>query len=177
MSRRKKQKASKDPADEDRQPDKPSYFRRLGDRAKVVGSLSETLVREPKAFPHKTAHAIRPWFRKIWNARGGGLYACGFVVTFLYLEVSTLIAEILAANGIVAFFTEQLFELLFRFLGESLKNMVLAFMWPVPLVQYSPPWGIAILVAMYLLFRYIIKEPLTQWLFKDDEQKLRERLP
>lgn len=170
MSRRNKRQESNDPADEQRQPDKPSYIKKLGNRAKVVGSLSETLVKEPKAFPQKTAHALRPWFRKVWKARGGGLYACGFVLTFVYLEVSTLIGEILGASGIVNFFTEQLVEFLFRFLGESLKNMVMAFIWPVPLVQYSPPWGIVILAAIYVVFANFIKKPLEQWLFRDEHE-------
>ena len=169
MSRRNKQKKSKDPADEKRRSDKRSYVRRMGDRAKVVGSLSETLVKEPKAFPKKTAHAVRPWFRKVWKSRGGGLYACGFILTFAYLEASMVIGEIMAATGFVDFFTEQLIELPFRFLGESLSNLIQAFIWPVPLATYSPPWGIAILGAIYLIFTYLIKEPLEQWLFKDED--------
>jgi hypothetical protein len=169
MSRRNKQKDSKDPADEKRQPDKPSYFRKLGDRARVVGSLSETLVREPRAFPYRTANAMRPWIRRVWNARGGGLYACGFVLTFAYLEASALISEILGATGMVSFFTEQIFEMLFRFMGASMKNMVLAFIWPVPIVQFSPPWGIAILVATYVIFANFVKKPLEQWLFHDED--------
>ena len=169
MSRRSKQQKSIDPADEERQPDKPSCIRRMGDRAKVVGSLTETLVKEPKTFLKKSAHAMRPWFRKVWRARGGGLYAFGFVLTFVYLETSMLIGEIMAATGFVNFFTEQLVELPLRFLGESLKNLISAFLWPVPMVQFSPPWGIAILVAMYLIFTYLIKEPLEQWLFHDED--------
>ena len=169
MSRRNKRQESNEPADEKRQPDKPSYIKKLGNRAKVVGSLSETLVKEPKAFPKKTAHAMRPWFRKVWKARGGGLYACGFVLTFVYLEASMLIGEIMAATGFVDFFTEQLVELPLRFLGESFKNMIQAFIWPVEIITYSPPWGIAILAAMYLLFTYLIKEPLEQWLFDDED--------
>ncbi len=168
MSRRNKQQKSEEPADEKRRPDKPSYVRRMGDRAKVVGSLGETLVKEPKAFPKKTAQAMRPWFRKVWKARGGGLYACGFVLTFIYLEVSMLIGEIVAATGFVDFFTEQLLELPLRFVSESFQNMIAAFMWPVPLIQFSPPWGIAILGAIYLLFTYLIKEHLEKWLFHDD---------
>ncbi len=169
MSRRNKQQESNEPADEERQPDKPSYIKKLGNRAKVVGSLSETLVKEPKAFPKKTAHAMRPWFRKVWKARGGGLYACGFILTFAYLEVSTLIGEILAATGIVEFFTEQLMEFLLRFVGESFRNMIQAFIWPVEVITYSPPWGIAIFAAMYLLFTYLIKEPLERWLFHEED--------
>jgi len=169
MSRQNKQQKSKKPADEKRRPDKRSYVRKMGDRARVVGSLSETLVREPKAFPKKTAHAMRPWFRKVWEARGGGLYACGFILTFAYLEASMLIGEIMAATGFVDFFTEQLVELPLRFIGESLKNLITAFLWPVPIVTLSPPWGIAILAAMYLLFTYLIKESLQQWLFDDED--------
>ena len=169
MSRRNRRQGSNEPADEKRQPDKPSYVKKLGNRAKVVGSLSETLVKEPKAFPKKTAHAMRPWFRKVWKARGGGLYACGFVLTFVYLEASMVIGEIMAATGFVDFFTEQLVELPLRFLGESLRNLISAFLWPVPLVEFSPPWGIAILAAMYLLFTYLIKKPMEQWLFSDED--------
>ncbi len=169
MSRRNRRQGSNEPADEKRQPDKPSYVKKLGNRAKVVGSLSETLVKEPKAFPKKTAHAMRPWFRKVWKARGGGLYACGFVLTFVYLEASMLIGEIMAATGFVDFFTEQLVELPLRFMGESLKNLISAFLWPVPLLEISPPWGIAILAARYLLLTYLIKEPQEQWLFHDEE--------
>ncbi len=169
MSRRNRQQESNEAADEERQPDKPSYIKKLGNRAKVVGSLSGTLIKEPKAFPKKTAHAVRPWFRKVWKARGGGLYACGFVLTFVYLEASMLIGEIMAATGFVDFFTEQLVELPFRFMSESLKNLISAFLWPVPLLEFSPPWGVAILAAIYLLFTYLVKEPLQQWLFHDEE--------
>ncbi len=169
MARRNKQQDSKDPADEEGQPDKPSYFQNLGNRVREVGLLGHTLVKEPKAFPGQTAKTLRPWFRKVWKARGGGLYACGFVVTFAYLEVTTIIGEILASKGIVEFFTEQLVELIFRFIGDSLRNMIQAFLWPLPVLEFSPPWGIAILIAMYLLFTYWIKEPLQQWLFHDEE--------
>ena len=169
MSRRNKQQGTKYPADEEGQPDKPSYFQKLGNRVKDVRLLGHTLVKEPKAFPGRTAKTLRPWFRKVWKARGGGLYACGFVVTFVYLEATTLIGEVLASKGIVEFFTEQLGELIFRFVGDSLRNMIQAFIWPVPIISYSPPWGIALLVAMYLLFAAVIKEPLEQWLFHDED--------
>ncbi|MFQ5982421.1 MAG: hypothetical protein ACE5KS_03510 [Woeseiaceae bacterium] len=169
MSRRDNQQEAEGPADEERQPDKPSYFQKLGNRAKHIGSLGQTLVKEPKAFPKKTVHTVRPWFRKVWKARGGGLYACGFVVTFVYLEIATIVDEVLSSDGVVDFFTAQLFEFVFRFFGESFQNMIQAFIWPVPIVTYSPPWGVAILVAMYLVFTYLIKAPLEKWLFHDED--------
>jgi hypothetical protein len=106
----------------------------------------------------------------MWKARGGGLYACGFILTFVYLEASMLIREIMAATGFVSFVTEQLAEIPFRFFGESLRNLISAFLWPVPLVQLSPPLGLAILAALYLLFTYLIKARLERWLFHDEEQ-------
>jgi len=170
MTRRNKKQESDNSADEKRRSDKLSYAKKLGDRARTVSSLSETLVKDPKAFPKKTAHALRPWIRKVWKARGGGLYACGFVLTFVYLEASMLFGEIIAATGFVDFFTEQLLELPFRFLSESLSNLVAAFLWPIPLLQLRPPLGIGILAVIYLLFTYLIKEPLENWLFHDEEQ-------
>ena len=170
MTRRKKQNEAETPADEEGQPaKKPSYFQRLGDRAREVGDLGQTLVREPKAFPKKTATTMRPWFRKVWKSRGGGLYALGFIVTFVYLEITTLIDEILSSEGVVDFFTAQLFEFMLRFATESIANMVHAFLWPVKVIEFSPIWGIGILVAMFLIFTYFIKKPLEKWLFHDDD--------
>ena len=44
-----------------------------------------------------------------------------------------------------------------------------AFIWPVEAITYSPPWGIAMFTGMHLLFPYLIKEPLKQWLFDDED--------
>ena len=148
---------------------KDSFVVRMKRRGREVKSLGQTLVNEPKRFPRALLNVIRRSLRTVWDARGGGMYACGFVVTFVYLEVTTLVSEIRSSNGVVEFFTEQLLEIVFRFVGESLGNMIQAFIWPVEIITYSPPWGIAILAAMYLLFTYLIKEPLEQWLFHDEE--------
>ena len=79
------------------------------------------------------------------------------------------VGDILSAESIGALFGEQIFEMLFRFLGESLQNMIQAFMWPVFVIQISDKWGIAILVVMYLVFNKLIKARLERWLFHDDE--------
>jgi hypothetical protein len=157
------------PADATRRPAKPSFVERLGNSVRDIGVLGRTLVREPKAFPKQTARTFRVWMRKVWNARGGGFYACGFVVTFIYLEASTIIGEIAAATGVVSFLTDQLVEFLFRFLGDSFGNMIQAFIWPLPIVSYSPPWGIVIFAGMYFVFAGVMKKPLEEWLFHDEE--------
>ena len=104
----------------------------------------------------------------MWKVRGGGLYAVGYAVDFIYLEVRAIIEEIASASGIVDFFTNQLIEFLFRFLSESLMNMIMAFMWPVYLVQAWEPYGAILLGLMFVLFPYVLKKPIERWLFGDE---------
>ena len=49
--------------------------------------LGKTLVNEPKSFPGELWALVKRTLRALWNARGGGLYACGYVVTFAWLEI------------------------------------------------------------------------------------------
>ena len=46
-------------------------------------------------------NGFRTWFRKVWKVRGGGLYACGFAVAFIILEVGSLADDV---TGIGALF-------------------------------------------------------------------------
>jgi hypothetical protein len=112
---------------------------------------------------------IRRWIRKVWNARGGGLYACGFVVAFAWLEFTTLVDQFSSTAGITGFFSGQLIQFLLRFTVDSLVNTVYALIWPIQIIRYSPPWGFVILGAMYLLFTYLLKNPLQRWLFHETE--------
>ncbi len=147
---------------------KDSFVVRMKKRGREFMSLGRILVSEPKRFPRALLNLIRRSFRTVWDARGGGLYACGYVLTFIWLEIWMLVDDILSAESISAFFGEQIFEILFRYLGESLQNMIAAFMWPVFVIQISPPWGLGILVAMFMAFPRWIKQPLEHWLFHDD---------
>jgi hypothetical protein len=108
---------------------------------------------------------VRGWFEKIWKVRGGGLYAVGWAVTFAWLEVTTIIGEILDAEGVVDFFVHQLLEFMLRFMGDSLKNMVLAFMWPAFVVQWKMPVGLILLGVAFALFPTYVKPYLEKWLF------------
>lgn len=104
----------------------------------------------------------------IWQARGGGFYACGFVVTFFWLEAKMFVDDIAAAAGIGDYLTGQLVEKLFRYFGESFVNGLLAVIWPVFLIDFRPPWGIAILAGGYVVFTYLLRKPIEAWLFAGD---------
>ena len=138
-------------------------------RGREFMALGKILTNQPKRFPHALLNVFRRSFRTVWDARGGGLYACGYVLTFIWLEIKMFIDDILSAESIGGFFGEQIFEIFFRYLGESLRNMISAFIWPVHIIEISPPWGIGIFVVMCLSFGRWVKQPLEHWLFHDDE--------
>ncbi len=116
---------------------------------------------------HKAHSWFRRWFAKVWKVRGGGLYAVGWAATFVYLELTTVLGEIAEADGIVDFFTNQLMEFVFRFMSDSIANMIQAFIWPVFIVQWQPPIGVIALGAAYIIFANYVKHHITAWLFPD----------
>ena len=112
---------------------------------------------------------VRRWFTKIWKVRGGGLYACGYAATFAILEVTTVFGELVESESIGDFFTEQLVEFIFRFAIDSIVNLVYALIWPVFVLEWKPPYGAIGLGLAYIVFANFLKEPITKWLFPDEQ--------
>lgn len=106
----------------------------------------------------------RRWFAKIWLSYGGGLYAVGYAVTFLYLEVQTIISEIVESSGVVDFLTGHLLEFIFRFAVDSIANMVQAFIWFVPMLSYRAPLGLILLGIGFYVFDIYLREPVGNWI-------------
>lgn len=149
---------------------KPSFKERMVERGRDAKHLGKTLKDEPQAFPREVGGLVRRTLRRVWDARGGGLYACGFVVTFVYLETKMLVSDIAEAESVGGFFTEQATEMVFRYVGESIQNTVQAFIWPVKVIQIDPEWGIAVLVAAFFLFDRFLKAKIEEWLFENDNK-------
>jgi hypothetical protein len=139
----------------------------MAERGHEAKRLGLTLRDEPRSFPHEVLLLVRRSIRKIWNARGGGLYACGFVITFVFLETRMFLVDIVEADGVGAYFASQVTEIFFKYIGESIQNSISAFMWPLWFVDYRPPFGIGALVVMFLVFPRYLKAPLERWLFND----------
>jgi len=108
---------------------------------------------------------FRKWFRKVWKVRGGGLYACGFALTFVVLEIGSLADDVL---GIGAIFTGHAIEFVVNFLKDSFTNTMQAFAWPYFVVQYAPPWGALGLGIAFWLFPTTLKKPIERWMFQDE---------
>lgn len=114
---------------------------------------------------------FRDWFRKVWDVRGGGLYALGFIVTFVYLEVIDLFDDVM---GIGAVFNGQVFDFIIDFFLDSLMNTVEALIWPVDIAQWAPPWGAIALGLGYWLFPIYVKPYIEDWLFDGEPEEAEE---
>ena len=112
---------------------------------------------------------FRRWLVKVWKVRGGGLYATGFIVTYIYLEIATLIEELTEATSIGQFFQEQFVEFIMRFTVESLTNLIQAFMWPVHVIGLAPPWGAIALGLGFAGFQRFLSKPVERWLLGDTD--------
>ena len=117
------------------------------------------------ALVEKSHGWFRSWFRKVWKLRGGGLYACGFAVTFIIYEVQSLADDVL---GIGALFSGQAIDFIVNFIIDSFTNTIHAFMWPIHIVQFAPPWGAIGLGIAFVGFAKYLKPPIERWLFGDE---------
>ena len=151
---------------------KPSFRARMKARGQEAASLGRTLKNEPRSFPGELLRLIKRAFRTVWDARGGGLYAVGFIVTFVYLEIRMVVRDVAEAESVSGFITEQAFEMMFRYLGESIANTVQAFIWPVHVIDIQPPWGLLGLIAAFFIFDRFLKARVEEWLFGDDDRSV-----
>lgn len=105
------------------------------------------------------------WLRKVWRVRGGGLYACGFAVTFVILELRSLFDDVL---GVGSLFTGQAVEFIVQFFIDSFTNTMRSFAWPLYVVTFAPPWGAIALGIGFAGFATWLKRPIERWLFPEE---------
>ena len=140
----------------------------MTDRYRETVSLGQTLANEPQAFPGVAMKILRRWARRVWNVRGGGFYACGFVIAFVVFEIQMFIDDIINFEGFESI-GKEILQYVFRFALESLGNTIQAFAWPVYIMQLSPIWGGLFLGLGFWLFPLYLKKHIEDWLFQDDD--------
>jgi len=59
----------------------------IRNRVSEAADLFGILVQRPKEFPAALASLGKRFARNIWDVRGGGLYAVGYVLTLVWLEI------------------------------------------------------------------------------------------
>ncbi|MDH3846677.1 MAG: hypothetical protein GWP64_00270 [Gammaproteobacteria bacterium] len=145
-----------------------SVGRRVGENLRAAGELGREAVARPGGLPDKAHGWFRSWFRKVWKVRGGGLYAVGFALAFLFFEIREAVVEdipqFVAMNNILS---SELIGFGIQFLVDTLINFVRALLWPMYVVMLWPPAGAIALAAAFILFPRYLKKPIESWLFQD----------
>ena len=122
----------------------------------------------PEGLPGKAHGWFRSWFRKVWQVRGGGLYAVGFAVAFLFFEIREAVLEdipqFVAMSNILS---SEIIGFGIQFLVDTMLNFVRALLWPMYVVTLWPPAGAFALAAAFILFPRYLKKPIERWLFAD----------
>lgn len=140
----------------------------IGDRARLLGEFGDDVVNRPKVLPGKAHGIFRQWFAKVWRIRGGGLYACGFAVTFAIFEIRMIIEDFTGGSDLRDLFNGEIIQFFVNFMIDSLMNTVHALMWPVYVVQLSPPYGAIGLGIAFIIFANFLKKPIEGWLFANE---------
>lgn len=146
---------------------RPGIRQRIDDGVRTVAEIGDDLAHRPAVLPGKAHGWFRTWFGRLWRVRGGGLYALGWVVTFLILEVRAIVSDIAEAESVAAFLGAELIEFFFRFMGESIINFGLAFAWPAFVIQWHQTAGLIALALAWFAFPRFLKPWLERWLFGD----------
>lgn len=120
----------------------------------ITTRLSESVgtVRQAVAEPRAVPLRLRDGLLRLWRTRGGGFYGFGYVVAFVVLEVHAFITNWIGTDDVVGMVVQEVLGFLFRFAGQSLLNGVLAFGWPVFVLQYLGGWGLTLLGVAWWLF-------------------------
>ncbi len=144
---------------------KKKLGRRVGERLRNIGEAGRESVKNPKSIPGRTGSWFKRWLGELWKVRGGGLYAVGYIVCFIYFEIQTALGEVTQAGSVREFFENLVSDFLFRFLTETRGNMIKSFIWPVYVVGINPPYGVIALGLAFWLFPIYLKKPIERWLF------------
>jgi len=140
----------------------------VGENIRAAGEFGREAVARPDRLPDKAHGWLRGWFRKVWDVRGGGLYAAGFAVAFLFFEIHEIffedIPQFIAMSSV---FSSELIAFGIEFIVDTMVNFVRALMWPVYVVTLWPPAGAIALGLAFVLFPRYLKKPIEHWLFHD----------
>lgn len=143
---------------------KKSFSAKMASRLRELTGLVDILAKRPAELPSALGKLLRHFVRNIRDLRGDGLYACGFIIALAWLEIKMLIQDVMSFSGFGDMFAGHLLRFIFRFALDSMMNTLQAFLWPIAVLKM----GVLLLVAMYVVFPRVLKQPLERWLFDGD---------
>ena len=137
--------------------------RRQRKRFRLIRSVGTRLtdsvgaVRQAIAEPRSVPRTMRDAFLRLWRTRGGGFYGLGYVIAFVVLEIQAFIGNWQsAATDVVGMVVQEVLQFVFRFAAQSMLNGLLAFGWPIYVVDKLGGWGLALIAVGWWSFdRYV----------------------
>ncbi|MBA3563845.1 MAG: hypothetical protein H0W33_07535 [Gammaproteobacteria bacterium] len=134
-------------------------------RRKKEGRFARHLgaVQEVRREPRSAVRMLRAALLRLWQARGGGFYGLGYVVTFIVLEAKLITGEFLGSESFLQFVTSEILEHVFRFGILSLVSGVLALIWPAFVLSWLGVWGFAVLLGGYFAFEHAGRPVVERW--------------
>ena len=134
--------------------------------------VGKQLYREPRSI----VSLMRGWLLSLWQARGGGFFGLGYVITFIGLQIRTFTSGIFGSDSVSDYVLQQALEFVFRICIESLINVFLALLWPAFLLAWLGAWGIPILLGGYFGFERGLRPLVETWLPELRESRERREL-
>ena len=157
-------------------PDKTGAPASLTERARELGRRGREELTRKGGLPDSAHGSFRRWFRKVWELRGGGAYAVGFALTFLYLEITDILFDdIPSLFAMQVISVESILGFVISFIIDTLMNTLYAFMWPALLLGWGEAYGLIALIGIFVLFPRFLKRPIEHWLFEGEPPPPKEK--
>ncbi len=150
--------------------DKPAKRRaeRIGSVFRDVGRRGRDELTRPGGLGDNAHGAFRRWCQRVWRSRGGGMYAVGFMVAFLYFEFVDIVFDDVPKIFTTSWLSSEAIEFGIDFIVDTFTNIFRAFMWPVYVIQWQTPVGVFALAAMFYLFPRVVQKPIEHWMFEGE---------
>jgi hypothetical protein len=136
-----------------------------------------TTSRSVIAEPRSVGAMLRDGLLKLWRTRGGGFYGLGYVICFVVLEIRMFAGDALQSDGVVSFVVMEFVGLVFRVTAQSFLNGLLAFGWPVFVLELLEGWGILLIGVLWVVFDRWAKPRINVWLAERDVVEDKEQEP
>jgi hypothetical protein len=112
----------------------------------------------------RVLEALRQRLLRLWQAKGGGFYGFGFIVTFAILETRAATGEFAGSDSLSSYIVMQALAFVIRFSLQSFVNGLVAAIWPVYLMFKIGWWALAVLVVGQGIFATTVRPLVERWL-------------
>jgi len=121
-------------------------------------SISKHLKEKASSYGKNLKRKKISYLHKLFRNKGSGFYGVGYIVTLLYLEVSSFLEEVSEFSFSFDNLLGQIISHIISFSFETIVNLIKATIWPVIVYSnFNQTQAIALLSVMAVLYFYANK--------------------